>query len=156
MVWVAILGAAAATTAVAVGIYLNGPRVPAERIAPADLDLVREQDCAAWRKVTQRTYKLWKRQDDFYRVAAYKKAVDSGLSAAEAKALVKKDFPFYYVDPATRDEDSYAGDDGGLPIVLRERVNKRAHLLKPVMADMSANYRTMNALVRAFIRKGAL
>jgi hypothetical protein len=64
-------------------------------------------------------------------------------------------FPLYYVDPAFRDEDTYVGDDAGLPIVLRERVNKWAPVLKPVMAEEPGQFRTMNALVRAFIRKGA-
>ena len=146
----------AAAVAVCLGLYFSGPMVSSEQIAGPDLDLVREEDRAAWRKVRLRTYKSWKRQDDFYRVAAYKKALASGMSAPDAKAAVKKDFPFYYTDPASRDEDNYAGDDAGLPIVLRERVNKRAHLLKPVMADMACQSRTMNALVREFIRKGVL
>jgi hypothetical protein len=146
----------AAAVAVCLGMYRIGPRVPGDRVAPADADLVRDEDRASWRKVRQRAYNGWKRQDDFYRVAAYKKAVESGLSAAEAKAAVRRDFPFYYTDPATREDGGYVGDDAGLPIVLRERVNRRAHLLKPVMADLSAQYPTMNALVRQFIRKGTL
>jgi len=103
-----------------------------------------------------RTYKGWKKQDDFYRVAAYKKAVESGISAADAKAYVKKEYPFYYVDPALRDEDTYVGDDAGLPIVLRERVSRWAPILKPIMVEKSGQFRTMNALVREFIRKGAM
>jgi hypothetical protein len=157
MAWVMLLTAVAVASVVAgLKIYYSGPPVDAERIAPQDLDLVRGEECAAWRKVSRRTYQGWKQQDDFYRVAAYKKAIESGMSAADAKAYVKKDFPFYYVDPALRDEDTYVGDDGGLPIVLRERVNKWAPLLKPVMVEKSAQFRTMNALVREFIRKGAM
>ena len=103
-----------------------------------------------------RTYQGWKKQDDFYRVAAYKKAIESGMSATDAKAHIKREFPFYYVDPALRDEDMYVGDDGGLPIVLRERVDKWAPILKPIMVEKSGQFRTMNALVREFIRKGAM
>ena len=152
----AVLFATAAATAATLGIYHSGPRVPAERIAEPDLGLVTEAECAAWRKVRMRTYKGWKKQDDFYRVAAYKKAIESGMSAADAKAHIKKEFPFYYLDPALRDEDTYVGDDGGLPIVLRERVNKWAPVLKPIMVEKSGQFRTMNALVREFIRKGAM
>lgn len=154
MGWVGIF---CVITAVAcLGIYYFSPRVPEERIAQPDLDLVRDEDRVAWRKTRQFTYKGWKKQDDFYRVAAYKKAIGSGMSTQDAKAAVKKDFPFYYVDPASRDEDTYVGDDAGLPIVLRERVEKCAHLLKPVMTDKSDQFRTMNALVREFIRKKVL
>jgi len=154
MVWAMVLSAAAA--AAAVKLALSGPRVPAERIAPPDDALIRDEDRAAWRKVRLRTYRGWKRQDDFYRVAAYRKAVGSGMSAADAKARVKREFPFYYADPATREEDTFVGDDAGLPIVLRERVNKGAPLLKAVMAEQPGRFRTMNALVREFIRTGAL
>jgi len=157
MALVMLLTAVAVASVVAgLKIYYSGPRVAPERIAPEDLDLVRTEDCKAWRRVSRRTYKGWKQQDDFYRVAAYKKAVDSGMSAEDAKALVKQDFPFYYVDPTTRDEDSYGGDDGSLPIVLRERVNTWAPLLKPVMVEKSGQFRTMNALVRECIRKRAM
>ena len=152
----AVLFATAAATAATLGIYHSGPRVPAERIAQQDLDLVTEAERAAWRKVRMRTYQGWKKQDDFYRVAAYKKSIEAGMSAADAKAHIKKEFPFFYVDPSLRDEETYVGDDGGLPIVLRERVNKWAPLLKPVMAEKSGQFRTMNALVREFIRKGAM
>ena len=155
MIGVWLLAAMAAVGAGALKIHNSGARVPRERIAPQDADLVTDKDCAAWRKVRLRAYKGWKSQDDFYRVAAYKKAVESGMSTADAKAQVKKDFPFFYIDPALRDEDSYAGDDGALPIVLRERVNNWAPLLKPVMLDKSDRFRTMNALVREFIRKSA-
>jgi len=147
---------AVASVVAGLKIYYSGPRVPPERIAPEDLDLVTAEECEAWRRVSRRTYQGWKQQDSFYRVAAYKKAVESGMSAEDAKARVKQDFPFYYVDPAFRDEDTYVGDDGGLPIVLRERVNKWAPLLKPVMVEKSDQFRTMNALVRVFIRKGAV
>jgi hypothetical protein len=147
---------AVASVVAALKIYYSGPRVAPERIAPEDLDLVRAEDCEAWRRVSRKTYQGWKKQDDFYRVAAYKKAVESGMSAEDAKARVKQDFPFYYVDPANRDEDTYGGDDGALPIVLRERVNKWAPLLKPVMVDKSGQFRTMNALVRECIRKNAM
>jgi len=152
----AVLFATAAATAATLGIYHSGPRVPAERIAQPDLDLVTAAECAAWRKVRMRTYNGWKKQDDFFRVAAYKKAIESGMSAADAKAHIKREFPFFYVDPALRDEDTYVGDDGGLPIVLRERVNKWAPILKPIMVEKSGQFRTMNALVREFIRKGAM
>ena len=157
MAWVILFTALAVAIVVAgLKIYYSGPPVDPERIAPEDVDLVGAEECAAWRKVSRRTYQGWKRQDDFYRVAAYKKAVESGMSAADAKAHVKKEFPFYYVDPALRDEETYVGDDGGLPMVMRERVNKWAPLLKPVMAEKSGQFRTMNALVREFIRKGAM
>jgi hypothetical protein len=152
----AVLFATAAAAAAGLGIYHSGPRVPEERIAQPDLDLVTQAECAAWRKVRMRTYQGWKKQDDFYRVAAYKKAVESGMSAADAKAHVKREFPFYYLDPALRDEDEYVGDDGALPIVLRERVNNWAPVLKPIMVEKSGQFHTMNALVREFIRKGAM
>ena len=157
MALVMLLTAVAVASVVAgLKIYYSGPRVAPERIAPEDLGLVKAGECEAWRRVSRRTYQGWKQQDDFFRVAAYKKAIESGMSAEDAKARVKQDFPFYYVDPATRDEDNYRGDDGGLPIVLRERVNKWAPLLKPMMVEKSDEFRTMNALVRDFIRKGAL
>ena len=155
MGWV-VLFAMAAAIAATLRIYHSGARVPAERIAEQDRGLVTEAQCAAWRKVRMRTYQGWKKQDDFYRVAAYKKAVESGMSAADAKAHVKREFPFYYLDPALRDEDEYVGDDGALPIVLRERVNNWAPVLKPIMVEKSGQFRTMNALVREFIRKGAM
>jgi len=151
-----LTAAAVASVLVGLKIYYYGPPVASERIAPEDLDLVRTEECEAWRRVSRKTYQGWKQQDDFYRVAAYKKATESGMSAADAKAFVKRDFPFYYVDPALRDEDTYVGDDAGLPIVLRERVNKWAPLLKPVMVEKSGQFRTMNALIREFIRKGAM
>lgn len=147
---------AVASVVMGLKIYYSGPPVAPERIASEDLDLVEAKECEAWRRVSRKTYQAWKQQDDFYRVAAYKKAIESGMSAADAKARVKQDFPFYYVDPATRDEDTYGGDDGALPIVLRERVNKLAPLLKPVMVEKSGQFRTMNALVRECIRKGAM
>ena len=157
MALVMLLTALAVASVVAgLKIYYSGPRVGPERIAPEDLELVRAQDREAWIRVSRRTYQGWKQQDDFYRVAAYKKAVESGMSAADAKARVKLDFPFYYVDPAVRDEADYGGDDGALPIVLRERVNTWAPLLKPVMEEKSGQFRTMNALVRECIRKGAM
>jgi hypothetical protein len=157
MAWVMLVTAMAVASVVAgLKLYYSGPRVAPEQIAPEDLDLVRPQEREAWRRVSRRTYQGWKQQDDFYRVAAYKKAVGSGMSAAEAKARVKLDFPFYYVDPAARDDGAYRGDDGALPIVLRERVNTWAPLLKPVMEEKSGQFRTMNALVRECIRKGAM
>lgn len=157
MALVMLLTAVAVASVVAgLKIYYSGPRVAPERIAPEDLDLVRAEEREAWRRVSRRTYQGWKQQDDFYRVAAYKKAIESGMSSEDAKARVKQDFPFYYVDPETRDEDTYGGDDGGLPIVLRERVNKWAPLLKPVMVEKAGQFHSMNALVRECIRKGAM
>jgi len=153
---VLIFSTIAAIAAVLLGRNHVGPRVPEERIAQADLELVREKDRTAWRKVTQSTYESWKKQDDFFRIAAYKKAVDSGMSESAAKAHVKHEFPFYYLDPECREEDTYVGDDAGLPIVLRERVNRGSMLLKTVMVEKSGQFRTMNALVREFIRKGVL
>ena len=93
MVWIVVFCAVA--SAVCLGVYYIGPQSP-QQIAEPDLDLVREEDRTAWRKVSLRMYKSWKHQDDFYRVAAYKQATDSGLSASDAKAVVKRDFPFYY------------------------------------------------------------
>ena len=153
---VLLTAVAVASVVVGLKIYYAGPPVAPERIATEDIDLVGAEDREAWRRVSRRTYQGWKQQDDFYRVAAYKKAVESGMSPEDAKARVKRDFPFYYVDPATRDQDTYGGDDGGLPIVLRERVNAWAPLLKPVMVEKSGRFRTMNALVRECIRKDAL
>jgi len=155
MIWVVVL---LFGTAAVLGVGANrvGPRVPRERIAEADEALVTDADRAAWRSMRVRSYDAWKREDDFYRVAAYKKAIASGMSAADAKAKVKKDFPIYYLDPASRDEGADVGDDAALPIVLRERVNKRAGVLKAVMAEHPDQFPTMNALVRDLVRKGSL
>jgi hypothetical protein len=153
MAWV--IGVLVACVALAWVVWSAGPRVPEERIADADLDLVREGDRARWRRQRLRKYRLWKRQDDFYRIAAYRKAVAGGLPEPEAKTRIRKDFPFYYLDPVSRDAEGYAGDDGALPIVLRERVEGNARVLKELMEEKDAGYRSMNALIRVCLRKGA-
>ena len=80
MALVMLLTAVAVASVVAgLKIYYSGPRVAPERIAPEDLDLVGAEECEAWRRVSRRTYQGWKQQDEFYRVAAYKKAI-SGMS----------------------------------------------------------------------------
>jgi hypothetical protein len=135
--------------------WLLSPRVPEERVTEEDLDLIRERDRAAWRRLRLQSYKAWKRQDDFYRVAAFRKLVAGGMSEADARTRVREDYPFYYLDPATRDVEGFAGEDGGLPVLLRPRVERNSRVLKELAAEKDARFRTMNALIRACLRKGA-
>jgi len=142
--------------AVAGGLYWQfSPRVPEERIADEDRDIVRDPDRAAWRRQRLQTYKLWKRNDDFYRIAAFRKLVAGGMSEADAKTRVREEYPFYYLDPATRETEGFTGDDAALPIVLRLRVEGNARVLKEITAEKDQRFATMNALIRACIRKGA-
>jgi hypothetical protein len=136
-------------------LQYRGPRVQPERIADEDLDLVRDGERARWRRVRVRTYESWKRHDDFFRVAAFRKHVAGGMPESEAKQRIRKDFPIYYLDPADRDAEGYAGDDGALPVVLRQRVDRNARILKELMDEGGGDFRTMNALVRVCLRKGA-
>jgi hypothetical protein len=154
MAWV--LGVLALVVVAAWFAWIAGPRVGLERVADADAELVRADDRARWRRVRQRTYRLWKHHDDHYRVAAFRKAVGEGLPESEARARVRKEFPIYYLDPADRDAEGFAGDDGALPVVLRERVERGARALKQISAERDAEYRTMNALIRTCLRKEAL
>ncbi len=157
MWWVVgVLAAAGVLGLVVWVVQYGGSRVRPERVADEDLGLVREADRARWRRVRERAYRSWKRHDDFYRLAAFRKYVAAGMSEAEAKARILKDYPIYYLDPANRDTEGYAGDDGALPIVLRGRVERGARLLKELMEEQGASFRTMNALVRLCARKGAL
>ena len=153
--WGVLAGGAAVALAVW-SLQYAGPRVEAERVADEDLDLVRDPDRARWRRVRERTYRSWKRHDDFYRLAAFRRHVTGGMSEDEAKARILRDYPIYYLDPATRDTPGYAGDDGALPIVLRERVERASRLLKELMEEKGDSFRTMNALVRECVRKGVL
>ena len=153
MIW--LLGFMAACVVVGSIYWLVSPRVLEEQIAEADRDLVREQDRAAWRRLRLRAYKSWKRHDDFYRVAAFRKLVTGGMSEPEAKARVREEFPFYYLDPAARDAEGFTGDDGALPVVLRKRVERNSRVLKELAADKEVQFRTMNALIRTCLRKGA-
>jgi hypothetical protein len=154
MIW--LFGFMAACVGVGFVYWLVSPRVPEERLAEADRELVREQDRAAWRRQRLQAYKAWKRQDDFYRIAAFRKLVADGMSEPDAKARVREEFPFYYLDPATRDTEGFAGDDGALPIALRQRVNRNSRILKELAAEKDTRFRTMNALVRTCIRKGVI
>ena len=157
MVWVVLVLALLSAAVVGVLVHQRtGPRVPEAQIAAEDLELVRDADRAAWRRVRMVEYKRSKQQDDFYRIAAYKKAVADGMSPAEAKAHIRKWFPIYYLDPATRDDEGYAGDDGALPVLLRDRVEKGASKLKALIADHYAHLKSMNALIRELMRKGAI
>ena len=153
MTW--LLGFMALCTAIGVVYWFISPRVPEERIADEDRDLVREQDRAAWRRVRLQTYRSWKKNDDFYRIAAFKKLVAGGTSEPDAKVRVREEYPFYYLDPGARDTEGYAGDDGALPIVLRARIERNSRVLKELTAEKDARFRTMNALIRACLRKGA-
>ena len=150
-----ISGVIAIGTIVILVVRFTGARVPDQRIADADLDLVREGDRAQWRRLKQRAYRADKRQDDFYRLAAYRKALAGGASEPEARARVRREFPFYYLNPADRDTEENSGDDGNLPVILRERVNRNARVIKPLMESEAERFRTMNALIRACIRKAA-
>lgn len=152
MTWpLALIGAG-----VAAAVRFAGPRVPEERIADEDRALVRESDRAAWRRLRLRTYKSWKKNDDFYRIAAFRKLVAAGASEASARARVREDYPIYYLDPADRDTEGYDGDDGALPILLRHRVERNSRAIKELMADNRGRFRTMNALIRACLREGAV
>ena len=153
MIW--LLGFMVVCTAVG-GIYwYRSPRVPEERIADEDRDLVQDRDRAAWRRQRLQTYQSWKKNDDFFRIAAFRKLVTDGLSEAEARARVREEYPFYYLDPATRDTEGFAGADAALPIVLRQRVERNARVLKELTVEKDARFATMNALIRSCIRKGA-
>jgi hypothetical protein len=157
MVWVVLVLAALAAAVLGVLVHQRtGPRVPEAQIAAEDLDLVRDADRAAWRRVRLSKYRRSKQQDDFYRIAAYKKALADGMSPAEAKAHIRKSYPIYYLDPATRDDEGYAGVDAALPVLLRERVEKGAPKLKALIAEHYAHLKSMNALIRELIRKGAI
>jgi hypothetical protein len=146
-------GVVAAGTLVIIVVRLAGPRVPEQRVADADLDLVREEDRARWRRLKLRAYRASRKQDDSRRLAAYRKAVAGGMSETDARARVRRDFPFYYLDPADRDIASCAGDDGNLPVILRERVNRNARILKPLLESEGSRFGSMNALIRSCIRK---
>jgi acyl-coenzyme A synthetase/AMP-(fatty) acid ligase len=150
-----MFGALAIGTIVILVVKLTGARMADQQIADADLDLVREADRAWWRRLKQRAYQADKKQDDFYRTAAYRKALAGGAPEPEARARVRKEFPFYYLNPADRDTAEYHGDDGNLPVILRERVNRNARVIKPLMESEGERFRTMNALIRACVRKGA-
>ena len=150
-----LLGFMAACVVVGFVYWLVSPRVAEEQVAETDLDLVREQDRGAWRRLRLRAYKSWKRQDDFYRIAAFRKLVAGGISEPDAKVRVREEFPFYYLDPAARDTEGFTGDDGALPVVLRKRVERNSRVLKELAAEKDARFRTMNALIRACLRKGA-
>ena len=152
MIW--LLGFMATCTAVGCVYWLTRPRVPEERIADEDRDLVGEQERAAWRRQRLQTYKDWKKNDDFFRIAAFRKLVAGGMPDADAKTRVREEFPFYYLDPALRDIEGFSGDDGALPIVLRQRVERNARVLKELAADKDARVRTMNGLIRVCLRKG--
>jgi hypothetical protein len=154
MIW--LLGFMAACVLAGAIYWFTRPPVPEARIADEDRDVVREADLAVWRSQRMPTYKSWKRHDDFYRVAAFRKLVAGGMSEADAKARVRQDYPFYYLDPATRDTEGFTGDDGGLPVVLRARVERSARVLKELSAEDPTRYRTMNALIRVCVRKGAI
>lgn len=154
MEWL-LVGFVAVGAVVILVAKFTGPRVPEPRVAEADLDLVREGDRARWRRLRLRGYRADKRQDDFFRLAAYRKAVAGGASEPEARARVRREFPFYYLDPAERDAGEFTGDDANLPVVLRERVNGNARVIKPLMESEGERFRTMNALIRTCIRKGA-
>jgi hypothetical protein len=157
MEWV-IGSIVAGVTGVAVfrAVRNSRPRVPPEQVAEEDQDLVRESDRAGWRRLRLSRYRADKRHDDFYRVAAYRREVARGASEADARARVRRDFPFYYLDPADRDAEGFAGEDGSLPVVLRERVTRNARTLKPLMESEGERFSTMNALIRVCLRKGAL
>jgi hypothetical protein len=148
-------GLIAVGTLVILVVRFTGARVPEQRVADADLDLVREWDRARWRRLKQRAYRADKRQDDYYRLAAYRKALADGASEPEARDRVRREFPLYYLNPDERDTGEYGGDDGNLPVILRERINRSARIIKPLMESEGARFRTMNALIRACLRKGA-
>jgi hypothetical protein len=154
MEWL-LFGFVAVGTIVMLFVKFAGPSVPEQRIVEADRDLVREADRARWRRMKLRAYRADKKQDDFFRMAAYRKAVAGGATEAEARARVRREFPFYYFDPADRDAGEYTGDDANLPVILRERVNRSARVIKPLMEDEGDRFTTMNALIRTCIRKGA-
>jgi hypothetical protein len=155
MYWLT-LGVLAIGTIVILVVRFTGARMPDQQVAAADLDLVREGDRAQWRRLKRRSYQSDKRQDDFYRMAAYRKATAGGASEPDARARVRREFPFYYLDPADRDTAEYSGDDGNLPVILRERVNRNAPVIKPLMESEGERFRTMNALIRTCVRKGAI
>lgn len=158
MAWVVLVLALLAVAVVGVLVHQRtGPRVPEAQVAAEDLALVREADRAAWRRLRKGDYNRSKQQDDFYRISAYKKALADGMSPAEAKAHIRKTFPiYYYLDPATRDDEGYLGDDAALPVLLRDRVDKRAAALKTLIAEQYVHLKSMNALIRELIRTGAL
>jgi len=152
MIW--LLGFMAVCTVVGFGYWLLSPRVAEERIADEDRDLVRDKDRLAWRRMRLQAYKAWKRNDDFYRIAAFRKLVAGGMNEPDAKVRVREEYPFYYLDPAMRDAEGFIGDDGALPIVLRKRVERNARVLKELTAEKDARFHTMNALIRTCLRKG--
>jgi hypothetical protein len=156
MGWAVVAGMVATVVALLLWAQRTGPLVPPAQVAEEDLGLVREGDRTRWRRLRLRVYRNRKRQDDSYRIAAFQKLVDQGVAAEEARASVRRDFPFYYSDPATRDAEGFAGDDGALPVILMERVDGNARVLKELMAERQGSCRTMNALVRTCMRKGAI
>jgi len=150
-----MFGVLAVGTIVILVVRLTGARMPDPQVADADLDLVREWDRGQWRRLKRRSYQADKRQDDFFRTAAYRKAVAGGASEPDARARVRREFPFYYLNPADRDAEEYSGDDANLPVILRERINRNARVIKPLMESEGERFRTMNAFIRTCVRKGA-
>lgn len=154
MEWL-LYGMVAIGTIIILVVKFTGPAVPDQQLAEEDLDLVRDADRARWRRLKLRAYRADKKQDDFFRMAAYRKAMAGGASEPEARARVRREFPFYYLDPADRDAGDYTGDDGNLPAILRERINRNARVIKPLMESEGDRFHTMNALIRTCIRKSA-
>ena len=78
------------------------------------------------------------------------------MPEADDRASAGTEFPFCHLEIATRDREGRVGDDGGLPLLLRERVDRNTRIPGELLKGKAAEFRTLNALLRLCRRKGAI
>jgi len=118
---------------------------------------VRDEDISNYwnMKEWERRLLIW--YDNIFRIAGYEKFLNEGLSEDLAVKKLNKSFP-YYGDPD--DSSKCSGEDRPLPYEIKDRVN--SYMIKCGFSNFEEieaklrNYSSVNAFIRAEMRKGAL
>lgn len=130
---------------------IGGPH----RIHPADADLVSETDVAWFSDLTENDIRSLGQQDDLFRLAAFTKFVDEGMSDRDAARRVWEYFPYFYIDPSKRGDtpSGLTDEDAKLPFLIKDKVNRLASQ-GTLTKDLAERFGSMNAAIRYVIRGG--
>lgn len=136
-------------------LKFRGPSAPLQ-VHPDDSWLVTSADVSWFTSTSEKMLRSLLKQDEATRWASWNSLLDqAGLPEDLATSRVFKSFPTYYVDPIKREDPHHVGDDAHLPVVIKDRVSRNPGLLSREEFE-AAPERTMNAIIRRFIRDGRL
>lgn len=117
--------------------------------------MVRDKDLHSMQKLGLQGIEQVVNQDDAVRMTRFLMHMDDGMSPGEAGRAVRRSFPTYYVDPASREfAEMEADQDAHLPFAVKKRLGILG--LMKVKKNLTGAHTSFNACVRDLYRRGVL